>query len=405
MLRSIHVALLCGLLTACGYGDSFSPERPVSQEQPAAPAAVVLKPVPFESLPGWGQDSVAAAVPAFLRSCRVFLRQPEVRSVGRGYLAAGTVADWHGPCRAAERLPRDDDHAARRFFESWFEAALVQKAGGDADGLFTGYYEVELAGSLVRQGPYRTPILGRPGDLVTVDLGQFRSEWRNETLVGRIEEGRLRPYPDRARLETTLPEVLPNPTWPVVAWVRDPVDVFLLHIQGAGLVHLGEGASLRIGYTADNGHKFVGIARRMIKRGLISREQAGMVAVRDWLRAHPVEARALMAENPRFVFFRTVTADGPVGAQGVPLTAGRSLAIDPKYLPLGAPLWLDTRESDGAVLRRLVIAQDTGNAITGPVRGDFFWGHGDAAFAKAGGMKSRGRYYVLLPRSRSSPTA
>lgn len=399
MLRAILAVTLCGLVAACGRYMTDS-ERTLS----SLPAVFSLKPVAFATLSGWLQDPVSAAVPAFLRSCEVFLLQPDPQHVGNDYIAAGTIADWHGPCQTAVHLPPGDDAAARHFFESWFDPILIQ-AHDEQDSLFTGYYEVELAGSRSQQELYQTPVLGKPADLVTVDLGQFRPELKGETLVGQLEAGRLRPYPDRAHIEAAMTAATPNPALPVVAWVQDPIEAFLLHIQGAGIIHLEDSTSFRVGYAADNGHRFIGIAQRMVEEGLIPPEQAGMLAVRDWLRYHPDEASALIAENPRFIFFRIVHADGPLGAQGVSLSAGRSLAIDPRYLPLGVPLWLDTYEPNGQPLQRLVIAQDTGSAITGPVRGDFFWGHGEAALVKANQMKSKGRYYLLLPRSRSHPTA
>ncbi|KAF0144449.1 MAG: membrane-bound lytic murein transglycosylase A [Rhodospirillaceae bacterium] len=293
MIRLVLVALLCGLVVACSRSTFLVPER----------ETVSLKPVSFDDLPGWSQDSLAAAVPAFLRSCRVFLRQPETRNVGNGQLTAGMMADWCGPCRAAERLSPGDDEAARRFFESWFEPLQVVRTEGEEDGLFTGYYEVELAGSLVPTGPYRTPLLGKPSDLVTVDLGQFWPELKDEVLVGRVEGSRLRPYPDRARIEAVMATatVKPDPDVSVIAWVRDPIEAFLLHIQGSGLVRLADGTFFRVGYAADNGHKFVSIAQRLIERGWIARNQASMNAVRDWLRDHPDQARTVMAENPRFI--------------------------------------------------------------------------------------------------------
>lgn len=390
--RSPAAALALCLLTlaACAPG-----EPPPGHE----PERVALVPVGFDALPGWSADAVAETLPALLLSCRKLDSLAETHAVGRDG-SGGTVADWRGPCRAAQRLPAGDHAAARVFFESWFVPHLVTTDGAKGEGLFTGYYEVEMTGSLTRHGPYQTPVFGRPADLVTVDLGLFRDDLRQQSLSGRLESGRLKPYPERARIEQA--DTLPAP---VLAWAADPADVFLMHVQGSGRVQLDDGRTLRLGYAADNGRKFVGIAQKMIDRGLVERSEASMMAIRAWLRRNPDKAREIMAENPRYIFFKTADGDGPIGAQGVALTPGRSLAVDPKFIPLGVPVWLDTTVPGGGPLRRLVMAQDTGSAITGPVRGDYFWGRGDAALEQAGRMKSRGRYFLLLPRSRGAPVA
>jgi membrane-bound lytic murein transglycosylase A len=192
---------------------------------------------------------------------------------------------------------------------------------------------------------------------------------------------------------------------PVLVWVDDAVDAHILQIQGSGRVTLEDGSVLRLGFAGSNGLPFVALGKILKDRGKIT--VSTMPVVRAWLKAHPAEAPALMAENPRYVFFRLMppSTDGPVGALGVPLTPGRSLAVDPHFVPLGAPLWLDSLDPDGVKLQRLVVAQDSGNAITGAVRGDLFWGAGERAFDKAGRMNSRGGYYLLRPRQRSAPLA
>lgn len=390
-MRWMAALVVCALAAAC------APTAP-TPHVPSGADRVSFTPVGFDALPGWGEDGTAEAVPPLLKSCETLAKQPDHQPVGHG--AAGIVADWRAPCRAAERLPRGDHAAARHFFETWFTPHLVAN-GDEPTGTFTGYYEAELKASPRQGGIYQTPILGRPADLITVDLGQFRADWRQETIVGRVDGGRLKPYPDRARIEAGG---LGNAAQPIL-WASDPTDAFMLHIQGSGRVTLDNGDAVRVAYAANNGHKFVGISKLMIDRGLIPPEQGSMQGIRAWLRRHPDQARALMAENPRYIFFRLHNGDGPIGAQGVPLVAGRSLAVDPRHIPLGSPLWLDTTHPGGGPLRRLMIAQDTGGAITGPVRGDFFWGHGEDALEKAGRMKSRGRYFLFLPRQRTAPVA
>ena len=186
----------------------------------------------------------------------------------------------------------------------------------------------------------------------------------------------------------------------VLLWADDPVDVFFLHVQGSGLAQLPGGATQRIGYAASNGRDFTAIGRELIASGELDGHAMSMQAIRDWLRAHPDRARAVMQRNARYIFFREIDSAGPVGAFGVALTPRRSLAVDPKALPLGAPVWLATTHPvRDEPLKRLMVAQDTGNAITGTVRGDFFWGHGEKALAKAGRMKEQGRYWLLLPKA------
>jgi membrane-bound lytic murein transglycosylase A len=213
----------------------------------------------------------------------------------------------------------------------------------------------------------------------------------------------LRPYENRAAIESGALrgrglEML---------WVDDPVDAFFLQIQGSGRVMLEDGTSLRIGYAGQNGHPYVAIGRELIARGALTREAVSMPAIRDWLRANPQEADAVMNRNPSFVFFRELDGDGPVGAQGVALTPGRSLAVDRSFVPYGVPVWLDAEDPvDGEVrVQRLLVAQDTGGAIRGPVRGDVFWGHGPEAEHRAGLMKSRGRYFLLLPKTVTPPAS
>ncbi len=356
---------------------------------------LTLTPVAFTDLPGWRDDAVAEALPALLRSCALLANRAPDRAVGRDGVG-GTVADWLPACGAARRVPAGDDQAARAYFETWF-----QPYAAGSDGLFTGYYESELNGALEPDARYRYPIHGRPADLVTVDLDAFLPDAKLPDLVGRVAGGKVVPYPRRAEIDGGAL----GAAAPVVAWADDPVDVLLLHIQGSGRLNLPDGRTLRVGYAASNGHKFVGITRTLLDHGKLGRNQATMQDTAAWLRANPEQAAALIQENPRYIFFRLFEGDGPLGAQGVPLTPLRSMAVDPAHVPLGVPLWLDTRDPDGRPLRRLMLAQDTGSAIKGPVRGDFFWGHGDEAFHNAGRMKSRGTYYLLLPAAKASRLA
>lgn len=352
---------------------------------PVAPDRLVLTPARFTDLPGWTEDKVVDAWPALLRSCALLSVQPADKPVGRDGVG-GKAGDWRAPCAAAKAATPLTEATARQVLETWFQPWRAERGDG-RDGLFTGYYEAELRGSLKRNARYRHPIYGRPLDLVTVD-------GRADLSVGRMTDGRLVPYPTRAEIDNGAVDGQA----PVLLWADDPVDVLLLHIQGSGRVILPDGTVRRIGFAISNGHRFVGIGKTLIERGKLPRDQASMQAVVAWLKANPAEAVALVQENPRYIFFRTLDGDGPLGAQGVALTPGRSLAVDPEHVPLGVPLWLDTKDPDGHPLRRLVMAQDTGAAIKGAIRGDFFWGAGPGAFDKAGRMKSRGGYWLMLPR-------
>lgn len=385
-MKRLAVLALAALAAACA---PETPRRPPPLPAPQAPAPdqFGLIPARFTDLPGWREDAAAAVLPALNRTCDRLLKLPTDRSVGQDGMG-GTVADWYTPCAAAKRIAQTDHDGARTFFEGWF-APFLAVNNGSAEGTFTGYFEPEIAGSRTRKGRFTVPILSKPRDLV------IRKGADGAQEIGRLVGGKLVPYFTRAEIEAGAVAGQAQP----VAWVEDPVDAHILHIQGSGRIRLEDGSILRLGVAATNGLKFVGISRILRDRGLI--EDTSMPAVRAWLKANPGQARALMAENPRYVFYQVVNGDGPVGSEGVALTAGRSMAVDPRYVALGLPLFLDTVEPSGLPLRRLVMAQDTGAAIKGPVRGDFFWGTGEDAFDKAGRMKSPGRYWVLLPQRRS----
>lgn len=382
-------------------------------KSPPPPDRLALTPVGFAELPGWNGDRQSEALAAFRRSCARRMSFADTEPVGPGG-SAGTVADWRQPCAAAETIAAGDDGAARDFFETWFRPYRAANgaardffdtwirpylgAGNPAsEGLFTGYYEAELRGSRQRGGSYQTPLLRRPPDLVTAELGEFRPSLRGERIAGRVVEGRLRPYETRAQIEAGALDRQRL----AFLWVDDAVDAFFLQIQGSGHVALPDGGEVRVGYDGQNGQPYVAVGRLLVERGLLERDAASLPGIRAWLDAHPAEGRALMDENPSYVFFREMAGDGPVGSEGVVLTPGRSLAVDRAFLPLGAPIWLDAagpEDSEGR-LQRLLVAQDSGGAIRGPVRGDLFWGRGKEAEARAGTMRARGSYYLLLPKS------
>ncbi|MBX9701643.1 MAG: MltA domain-containing protein [Acetobacteraceae bacterium] len=325
----------------------------------AAPGRGVAQPGGAAALPGWGADDPAAAWPALLLSCRQTL---------------AALTGWAEGCAAAERMATDAPAAdRRRLLEAW----LTPDDHGP--GLLTGYYEPLLRGALAPGGAFRTPLRAAPPDLAP------------DTLL-----------PPRVAIEAGALDAMAPP----LLWVDDPIDAFFLQIQGSGRVTLPDGRVLRLGYAGRNGQPYLPIGRLLIERGAIAREAMSMQAIRAWLAAAPAaEARALLHANPAYVFFRVLDGlapeQGPIGTLGVPLTPGRSIAVDPVHVPLGAPVWIVTRDPvDGSPIRRLVLAQDTGGAIRGRGRGDLFWGWGSAAEQRAGLMQDReARMFVLRPRA------
>jgi membrane-bound lytic murein transglycosylase A len=353
-----------------------------------------LAPLSFGQLAGWGDDRAAQVLPALLKSCDRITRLPVDKSIGADGLG-GVAADWYSPCSAAAKVAAGDDGAARALFEAWFTPWQVLADGRD-QGLFTGYFEPEIKASKSQSPRFNTPIHGKPSDLAIADLGRFSADLAGRQLVGRMEGSRFVPYPTRAEIEAGAI----NAKAPILAWAEDPVDFAIMQIQGSGRLRFEDGSVARMGVAGNNGHKFLGIGKILKDAGKLEGDTS-MPAIRAWLKSHPAEGAKLMAQNPRYIFYGPTLGDGPLGTEGVALTPERSLAVDPRYIPLGVPVWLDTTDPKGRPLRRLMMAQDTGAAIKGAIRGDVFWGAGEEAFAQAGRMKSSGRLVVLLPISRS----
>jgi len=354
---------------------------------------VLPRAVPFEALPGWQHDRVAAALPAFAESCAVLARMPADRALGGEGPLARQARDFGPACQAAASVPPDDEAAARAFLLRHFTPWEV---GADT---LTGYFEPELAGSPTRTATFTAPLHARPADLVEVDLGSFATDLRGRRTAGIVRDGRLHPFADRAAIRAGALDGRGLE----LAWV-DPVDAFFLHIQGSGRVTLPDGRVLRLGYAAQNGHVYYAIGRALVERGVLAREAVSMQSIRAWLAAAPpAEAAALMDRNPSYVFFRPLTGlapgKGPLGALGAPLTPGRSLAVDRTRTPLGTPVWVAGQDPAGQALERLTVAQDTGGAIRGAARADLFTGWGEAAAEKAGLMRDRASLFVLLPPS------
>ena len=399
-------ATLAALLPLALVRWTLAPEAWISErlEMPEPlPDRLVLRRASFDDLPGWDEDAVAEALPAFLRSCARFQFRGRGATI-RPEAVGGRVADWLDVCQGATRLRTASDDAVRGFFEISMTPIQVLNNSREI-GTFTGYYEPFLDGSRTRQGRYTIPLYKAPGDIVSVDLGEFRDDLSGRKVAGRLQGRTLRPYWNRQEI---VGGALSRRGLELV-WVDDPVDAFFLQIQGSGRVRLAEGGVLRVGYAGQNGHPYYAIGRELIVRGHLEREEVSMQSIRAWLEANPDEADEVMATNASFVFFRELRGDGPLGAQGVALTPRRSLAVDRSHLPMGAPVYLDAKRpaesadlgehGDDLVLRSLFIAQDTGGAIRGPVRGDVFWGAGEQAAEIAGRMNHEGRYWLLLPNA------
>lgn len=381
-------------------------QPPVVRQAGPPKHQLALKPVAFSALPGWTADQPAEALAGFLASCRAMAATPPDDSLGGQGDAArlgGSPALWRPACAAATGVQTGNDAAARSFFEAYLQPYAVsdtgEAAGRQTDGLYTGYFDPEVSGSRTGGGAFRTPLLGRPGDLVQVDLGDFVEDLKGRSIAGRVQDGQLRPYYDRAQI---VGGVLERRRLELV-WLADPVDAFMLQIQGSGRVDLPGGTVMRVTYAGQNGRPYVPIGRILADRGQIPLDQVSLQSIRAWLVAHPEQAAEVMNQNPSYVFFREVSdlrADqGPPGALGVPLLPGRSVAVDRAYIPLGAPLFIATTDPlTGAPLQRLMLAHDLGGAIRGPVRADIFFGWGRDAEERAGRMRQHGTEYVLLPR-------
>lgn len=295
----------------------------------------------------------------------------------------------------------EDDAAARAFFERWLVPHRLTTTEGVDAGLVTGYYEPLLRGSRMRTERYRFPLYGTPDDLLIVDLASLYPELKSMRLRGRLVGNKVVPYFSRSEIERGQGA----PAGKELVWVDDAVELFFLQIQGSGRIQLEDGEMLRVGYADQNGHPYSSIGKQLVSSGELSLDQASMQGIQAWGKRNPDKLPALLDSNASYVFFRELpaTSGGPPGALGVPLTGGRSIAVDPRAVPLGVPVFLSTTYPNTTQpLKRLVLAQDTGGAIKGVVRADFFWGFGEEAAKSAGAMRQQGRMWVLLPRNGES---
>ncbi len=362
---------------------SPAPAAPASGPSPAkpAPSARALRASAWNEIPGWRDDDLQLAWQAFLTSCSTLRNQPA----------------WLPVCTAAAALPPPTRATARQFLEKAFTPYSVINADGSDTGMVTGYYEPLLRGSRKRTAKYRYPVYAVPDDLLVIDLAELAPELKNMRLRGRLEGRKVVPYYNREQIEQSTGPFAARE----IVWVDDPVELFFLQIQGSGRVKLDSGEVVMVGYADQNGHPYRSIGRLLVDRGDLPLERASMQGIKEWARKNPDKLRDLLNHNASYVFFRELPGDlsGPLGALGVPLTARRSIAVDARFVPLGAPLFVATTWPNSTQpLNRLMVAQDTGGAIRGAVRGDFFWGFGEDAAALAGRMRQTAKMWVLLPK-------
>ena len=372
-----HAAAACPQCPTC---------PPIEVKQPEKP----LQGAEWSDLTGWPDEDPMPAFETFRASCAVL----------NGGNGGQSQSLWHAVCESARSANIASAGEARAWFEAQFRPWALVNPDGNRTGLVTGYYEPLLNGSRTRKPPYLSPLFPPPDDLVTVDLADVYPELKNMRLRGRLLGRKLVPYYSRS--EWTGQE--DSRSGSALLWTDDPLDLFFMQIQGSGQVALDDGTRIRVSYADQNGHPFRSIGRWLVEQGEMKLEQASMQNIKAWARAHPQRVQELLNANPSMVFFREVPADGsgPPGALGVPLTPERSIAVDPRVITLGAPVFVATTwPNDTRPLNRLMLAQDTGGAIRGPVRADFFWGSGADAGSLAGRMRQRGSMWVLMPGSYS----
>ncbi len=324
----------------------------------------------YDKLPGWEQDNQQKALLAFKQSCVAIMHLDSKKMFSTLLPSGGYVSAWQTICLAANKLTKNDDHTARQFFEYWFQPYRVAN-NFNPNGLFTGYYVPVIHARLKKNQRFQTPIYALPN---------------------------TKPYPDRAAITAGALENKAR----VLTWSDDPIDVFFAQIQGSARVRLSPKKNFLIGYAGNNGRPYTAIGKILIEKRAIEKKNISMQSIRAWLNEHPQELHTILNQDASYVFFQIQKNNQPLGSQGVPLTPQRSLAVDPRFIPLGAPVWLNssspTRLTPNMTFQQLLIAQDTGGAIKGIVRGDVFWGEGDDAAYTAGYMRNKGQYWVLLPR-------
>jgi membrane-bound lytic murein transglycosylase A len=384
LLTRLAMFASAALVSSCALQSRNCPPPP----PPAAHLEYRL--VPWSHVPGWTTDELQQAWPAFLAGCA----------------AVGRPVRWAAACRAGEELHPLATQDVRAFFEHYFDAySMLERVGRRTlrDGLVTGYFEPLLHGDRAPSAQFNTPLYSPPPDLLTVELASLYPELKGKRVRARLEGNRVVPYYSRADLDHDA--ALEGHQ---IVWVDDPIDAFLLEVQGSGRVQLPDGQTIRLHYADENGQPYRSIGRYLIERGELTLAEATLPGIRAWALNHPARVQELLDADPSVVFFREEPlgdpAQGPTGALGVALTAGRSIAVDPAFVPLGAAVFLATTfPGSNLALQRLVFAQDTGGAIRGPLRADFFWGTGSQAAEQAGRTRQSGSEWLLWPKGEPLP--
>jgi membrane-bound lytic murein transglycosylase A len=362
--------------------ERYMPPPPKPGEPSKATEFNLLRKTDWTSLSGFDQDNLTAAWGALLQSCAALKKQEA----------------WRPACEAAVKLASPTNESINALLYEHFTPYQVINPDGSDTGLITGYYQPLLNGSRTRTERYRYPLYTKPDDLITVELGSIYPDLANRRLRGKMNGNKLAPYYARGEIDVAQSPLAGRE----LIWVDDVVDLFFLQIQGSGIVKLENGESIPVGYAEQNGQPYQSIGKVLIDRGELTADKASMQGIKEWGRRNPDKLRDLLNSNPSYVFFRELPngLSGPLGALGVPIAAERSIAIDPRYIPLGAPVFLSTTYPNSAKsMQRLMLAQDTGGAIKGAVRADFYWGTGFEAGRQAGAMKQRdSRMWVLLPK-------
>jgi membrane-bound lytic murein transglycosylase A len=383
-LPALRVALLVVLAITAGCGTTRR-----GTTETTAPVAR-FESVKWSKLPGWKADDALAAWPAIVSTCSVLGPRPA----------------WSSFCAAVMSASPTDAAFVRGFLEQQLTPYRIERVTGrkhDTHGLVTGYYEPLLHGARERSEVFATPLYRPPEDLLIVDLASVIPELKGKRVRGRLEGNKVVPYYSRAASREA-----PGLAGHEIVWIDNALEAFMLEVQGSGRVQLATGETIRLQYADQNGHPYRSIGRYLADQGVMTIDQVNMPAIRTWLAANPTRVNEVLDSNPSVVFFNEAPlADpsiGPKGAQGMPLTPGRSIAVDPKFLPLGAPMFLSTTQPGSDLsLQRLVIAQDTGGAIRGPVRADLFFGFGSDAGLQAGMMKNDLEMWLLWPKGAPLP--
>ena len=380
--------ILIFLLTACPQKKEQKQEEVL--QQPIQKVDVELQPAAFDELQNWYDDNLIEMLSLLKNNCGRVLK---VQSGYMGNSAVKVDAKLYGKiCKKIVDTKFENSDELRKFFEDNFEPFLVLN-DGESEGKFTSYYESEISASFEKNEKYRFPVYGRPNDMYEISLKDFDESLPQKRLVGRIDGRKLVPYFERAEIENKGIDA------PVLMWGDNLVDIHVMQIQGSAVAKMDDGSKVRVGYADNNGLPFKGIGSILLEKKVLPAGKANMLEIKKWLNTHPENAKKFMQENRRFIFHRIVNETGPVGAFGVPLQAGRSIAVDRDIIPLGALMWLETFAPNGESINKLVVAQDIGSAIKGVVRGDYFWGSGgDDVLQAAGSMNSSGRYFILLPK-------